>query len=368
VSGHDIGNTRDMPDEHAIGPANVLRLTPAWSIAIAGVRGTPAVAGGSVYFADLSGKLRAVAAATGRVVWSADISAYTGIAGSFSRDSPAVYGDELVLGDTSTPGHGAYEFAVNRYTGRLLWRTETDGDVAAIMTSSPVVYRGVVYVGVSSDEELLTTLPGFKCCTFRGSVVAMNAATGRILWKTYTVPGGYSGGAVWGSTPAVDPASDLLYAGTGNNYTVPAGVCTSPDEKNCAQPAAADHSDAVLALNLATGAIRWSKPTLTSDVYTDVCDRKPNTGCGPDFDFGSGPNLIRLPSGRQLVGIGQKSGVYWALDPCTGAVVWWTLAGPGGDLGGIQWDPPPMAGACTWRSATPARSLTGSPPRPGRRL
>jgi polyvinyl alcohol dehydrogenase (cytochrome) len=93
----------------------------------------------------------------------------------------------------------------------------------------------------------------------------------------------------------------------------------------------------VLGLDRTTGVIRWFRPTLISDVYTEICGQHPSTACGPDFDFGSGPNLIRLPSGRQLVGIGQKSGVYWALDPLTGAVVWRTLVGPGSALGGIEW-------------------------------
>jgi polyvinyl alcohol dehydrogenase (cytochrome) len=273
---------------------------------------TPAVDDGTVYFPDSGGKLWAVSAATGKVLWSHNVSGYTRFT-SVARTSPAVYQDELVLGTTSPP-HGAYVVAVDRRTGGLLWRTRVDANPAAIMTGAPVIYRGVAYEGVSSYEEALAAQPGYRCCTFRGSVVALDATTGRLLWKTFTVPEGYSGGAVWGSTPAIDPLDNLLYVGTGNDYSVPAGVCTTPGETGCAPPPPGDHVDSVLALDLATGAVRWYMSTVTGDAFTDACDQHPSPSCGADFDFGSGPNLIRLPSGRQLLGIGQKSGVYWALD------------------------------------------------------
>jgi polyvinyl alcohol dehydrogenase (cytochrome) len=337
AAGHDIGNTRNAAGEHDVGPRNVSRLAPAWSLTTtASVTVTPTVADGTVYFPDSGGTLWAVAVDSGRVRWSHRVSEYTGITGDVSRTSPAIYGDELVLGDTSV-GNGASVIAVDRRTGRLRWRTLVDPHVAAIVTGAAVVYRGVVYEGVSSGEEVLATEPGYRCCSFRGSVVALDAATGKLLWKTYTVPAGYSGGPVWGSTPAIDPKDNLVYVGTGDNYTVPPGVCTVPGETGCALPAADDHADSILALDVTTGAIRWFKSTLTSDVFTLVCGEHPSGTCGPDFDFGSGPNLIRLPSGRQILGIGQKSGIYWALDPRTGAPVWQARVGPGSSLGGIEW-------------------------------
>src|SRR6202020_2734097 len=120
--------------------------------------------------------------------------------------------------------------ALDKYTGRLPRITTLAGHSGAIVTGSPVAYRGVAYVGVSRHEESVRANPAYPCCTFRGSVVAVSTLTGRLLWKTYTVPfnggkpGGYSGGAVWGSTAVIDPATGLLYVGTGNNDTVPAGV------------------------------------------------------------------------------------------------------------------------------------------------
>jgi polyvinyl alcohol dehydrogenase (cytochrome) len=338
TGGHDIADTRNAAEEHDIGPGNVSSLATVWSLTTTGnVTVTPAVADGTVYFPDSGGTLWAVAADSGQVRWSHRVSEYTGIAGDVSRGSPAVYGDELVLGNSSRAETGAWMIAVDRRTGQLRWRTQVDSHVAARITSGAVVYRGVVYEGVSSYEEGLATRPGYQCCTFRGSVVALDAVTGKLLWKTYTVPAGYSGGPVWGGTPAIDPQDNLVYVGTGDNYSVPPGVCTAPGETGCAAPAADDHVDSILALDRTTGAVRWFKSTLSSDVFTLVCGDHPTGTCGPDFDFGSGPNLIRLPSGRQILGIGQKNGLCWALGPRPGAPVWQTLAGPGSSLGGIEW-------------------------------
>jgi polyvinyl alcohol dehydrogenase (cytochrome) len=336
-AGQNVQNTRSAAGERSIDAGNVSRLAPRWSVTAAGdVSATPTVDARSVYFPDWGGRLWAVDARSGHLRWSHAIADYTGIAGDVSRTSPAVYQDAIVLGDNAS-GQGAFVMAVDRSTGRRLWLTRVDDHPAATVTGSPVVHDGTVYVGVSSFEEALAVLPGYHCCTFRGSVVALDARTGRVSWKTPTVPAGYSGGAVWGSTPAISVRADLVYLGTGNNYSVPAGVCASPGQTGCAPPAVDDHVDSILALDRASGAVRWAKSTFSSDVFNLVCGSSPAVECGPDFDFGSGPNLITLRSGRQLLGIGQKSGVYWALDPETGREVWHTPVGPGSALGGIEW-------------------------------
>lgn len=338
VAGHDPGNTRDADTEHILNSGDVSRLDVAWSVPTTSlVSSTPTVQDGTVYFPDSGGKLWAVDAHSGHVRWSHDVSDYTGITGDLARTSPAVYGDELVLGDTNPARAGAVLFTVDKRTGQALWHTNLDTHPAAIVSSSPVVYQGTIYVGVSSDEEDLATAPGYPCCSFRGSVVALDAATGRIRWQTHTVPTGYAGGAVWGSSPMIDPRNNLLYVGTGNNYSAPPGVCAEPGQTGCTPPAAADHADSILALDRTTGALRWATSTMSADVFTDLCGSHPAAACGPDFDFGSDPNLIELGGGRQLIGIGQKSGVYWALDPNTGAVVWHTQVGPGSALGGIEY-------------------------------
>ena len=346
MAGQNIDDTHFQAAEHEISPASVGRLAPRWTLTTAGaISATPTVDGGVVYVPDYGGKLWAVAAGSGRVLWSRGISGYTGVAGDQSRTSPAVYRDELILGDgwlLSPNTTGAKVFAVDRHTGGLLWSTPVDTDPAAIITSSPVVYDGVAYLGISSKGE------GTAADSFRGAVIAVDAATGRLLWKAYMVPsdngggdsnkpGYYSGVAVWESSFAVDPRRGLLYVDTGNNYSVPAGVCTTPQQTGCTSPAADDYVDSILALKLGDGTVAWADRTLNSDMWTLL---RP---LGPDFDFGAGANLFTTTSpvtGRpeQLLGAGQKSGVYWAVDPATGKVVWQTRIGPEGILYGTAAD------------------------------
>jgi len=182
-----------------------------------------------------------------------------------ARASLTVYGRELIFGDRQRGLHnGAHLIAVDRHTGALLWITQIDSHPAAWVTGPAVVYGNVVYQGVSSNEEAMANTSGYACCTFRGSMVALDARTGRILWKTYTVPDNhgasdqYSGGAIW-QPPVIDSRRGLLYVGTGNNYSVPASVRTcqaaNPNSFSCA--ARNDYFDSALALDLGTGAIRW---------------------------------------------------------------------------------------------------------------
>jgi polyvinyl alcohol dehydrogenase (cytochrome) len=320
------------------------------------VTATPVVTGGAVYYPDWEGYLNKVDARTGATIWSKPISGYTGVAGDVSRASPAVAGNTVYLGDAGsvtrndlTSPLSAVLLAVDASTGALDWATTLDSHPWASVTGGALVYNGVVYQGVSSQEEAASVDPGYPCCTFRGSVVAVSASTGQILWKTYTVPdnggstGGYSGGAIWSTTPAIDPATNTLYVTTGNNYTVPAaanscenaggapGSCLSPD----------DHIDSILALDAATGAIKWATGVGGFDTFNEGnCPTPPDpTICpddpGADYDFGTGPNLFTV-NGKLVVGAGQKSGQYWALDAATGRILWETTVGPGSFNGGIE--------------------------------
>jgi polyvinyl alcohol dehydrogenase (cytochrome) len=284
----------------------------------------------------------------GRMIWSHKISEYDGFPGAISRVSPAVHNNELILGDlqsTNQPHNGANVMAVDRQTGALRWITQVDKHLAAIITGSPVVFNDVVYVGVSSSEETLAVQATYPCCSFRGSMVALNANTGTILWQTFDMPDnhgqqdGYSGGAIW-QPPAIDPGRGSLYVGTGNNYEVPDSVktclATSSAQSDCF--AADDFFDTALALDLSTGHVKWAHRLQGIDIWTVACLRVPTAvSCpvpsSPDFDLsGAGPNL--LPN---IVGFGQKSGIYWALNPDNGAIVWSTVVGPGSTLGGIEW-------------------------------
>lgn len=350
---HDLANTRSQPNEHVITTANVNTLAPKWVFTTGGdVSATPTVAGGAVYFPDWAGNLYAVKTSDGSMIWSKTIESYDNFAGAISRVSPAVHGSEIIIGDIesgSATHNGANIMAIDRATGNLKWITNVDKHPAAIITGSPVVAGDVVYVGVSSSEEGLAVATSYPCCSFRGSMVALNANTGRIIWQEFMEPDnagnadGYSGGAIW-QPPAIDQARGMLFVGTGNNYEVPASVkaclaqqgATAVQQSDCFSPD--DHFDSVMALNLHNGKMKWSKRLQGVDVWTVACKQNPNpVSCpepnSPDYDFsGSGPNLI-----GNIVGFGQKSGMYWAFRPETGELVWSSMVGPGSTLGGIEW-------------------------------
>ncbi len=192
---------------------------------------------------------------------------------------------------------------------------------------------------VSSIEEASSRSPRYECCTFRGSVAALDAATGQVVWKTYTIPEeptqigqnaagtatfGPAGAAVW-SSPTIDPATGSVYIATGDAYT---------------QPAAAT-SDAVMALDMATGRVKWTHQVTEGDAFTMACGTRATDNCpdpaGPDFDFGQPPILVPLADGRRMLVLGQKSGEAHGLDPESGELLWTTRVGKGGALGGSEW-------------------------------
>lgn len=354
MGGQNLHNTRSQDRQRTLGVHNAGRLKLKWSRAVHGdVSATPAVVDGAVYLPDWGGYLTKLDASTGKLIWEHRIDSFAGEPqGAVSRTSPAVVDGVVYIGDQN----GGHVLALDAHTGSLIWRSSAINPATfAIITQSPVVYKGVVYVGVSSLEEAVAGNPNYACCTFQGSFSAVDAKTGQIKWTTPMMPnnggapGGYSGAAVWSSTPAIDEATNTVFITTGNNYTVPASVqacelaggrpatCLSPD----------DHVDSVVALDMATGRIKWSTGVQGYDSWTFACmaNASPSTNCPPppgeDFDIGSGPNLINVnnPDGttRLLVGAGQKSGVYWLLDRQTGAIVSGTTIGPGSDLGGILW-------------------------------
>jgi polyvinyl alcohol dehydrogenase (cytochrome) len=349
IAGQNLNNTWSQPAEHSISPANVNNLKTKWVFTTGGdVSATPTVGSNAVYFPDWGGNLFAVDKNTGRQIWSHKISEYDGVDGAVSRVSPAVDGDQVIIGDilnSSQVHNGANVISVDRQSGMLRWITQVDNHPAAIITGSPVVFEGVIYIGVSSSEESLATNPAYPCCSFRGSVVALDEKSGAILWKTFDMPdnGGrtdqYSGGAVW-QPPAIDPKRGVLFIGTGNNYTAPADVVACQNATPTADCAAPDDFfDTALALDLKTGQIKWAKRLQGFDTWTVACltSSGPNPNCpvptSQDFDLGgAGPNLV-----GNIVGFGQKSGIFWALNPDNGNIVWSTPVGPGSSLGGIEW-------------------------------
>ena len=361
--GLNIQNTAS--DGRLLGdPAN---LKVKWTFTTGGdVSARAAVVNGIVYFPDWGGNLWAVDAKTGAMIWGHQLTDYVPSQPGqavHSRTSPAVVGGIVYVGTQE----GAWLLAIDATHGTLLWKTQLESpanDPFALVTTSPVVSGNMVYTGVASNQEALAAfIPGFVCCTNRGSVVAVNALDGGIVWKTFTVPPGYTGGDVWGSSIVVDPTRGSLFIGTGNNFSHPtdpayvaclaaggtAASCSSPD----------NHVDSILALKMTDGSIKWASKFVTwhqsyaldgSDDWNVACFVSPFTNCppntgtqntGPDYDFASGPNLItyQTPGGgkRTILGAGQKSGIYYALDPDTGNTLWQTQVGPGSSLGGMEW-------------------------------
>jgi polyvinyl alcohol dehydrogenase (cytochrome) len=296
-------------------------------------RSQPAVADGRIFFGTGDGNVYSLDAHTGCIYWT------TKIDGGIR--SALVLGPSEHAKDAAVYfGAGKNAYALDAATGKQLWKVPIAEHFASIITAAPLLNAGVLYFGVSSFEETLPPLPTYECCTFRGSVVALNADTGKLLWRTYTIADapqpteknksgvqmyGPSGAAVW-STPTFDEKRQIVYVATGDDYSHPA----------------AKTSDAVLALGAKSGKLLWSRQVTADDVFNNACSIPGNANCPPpaggDFDFGQPPILITLSDGHRELMIGQKSGIAYALDPDKdGALLWQTRIGKGGPLGGIMW-------------------------------
>jgi len=346
--GHDSTNTRNQPFEHTIGPSNVNQLRVKWIATTTGdVSATPAVVNGAVYFGDFGGTLWKLDAATGQVIWSHQVSDYTGIAGDIARTSPSVAGNTLVVGDLKHPDM----LGIDADTGELRWITQVHPDPKGIMTGSPVLAGDTLFTGVSASGA---SGPG---ATFRGSIVALNAQTGGILWQHYSLPdnggvaGGYAGATMF-SPPAVNVPAGLVYGTFGQPYTEPASVAAchaaaaNGFSEACEQPGS--YLKSIVAFDVKTGQPQWSYRVRGHAPWQRACGSQPVsvTWCAQESDDekwdmgGSGANVMRLRMDghwRDVVGVGEKSGVYVLLDANTGEFIWNTLIGPGGDQGGMEW-------------------------------
>jgi polyvinyl alcohol dehydrogenase (cytochrome) len=334
----DVSNTRFQASAAAgLTAADVPKLKLKWAFGLGDetdARSQPAVADGRMFFGTQDGTVYSLDARTGCIHWNTkvdgDIRSAVAVGGTGHGKQIAVY-----FGDGR-----ANAYALDAATGKLLWKVHADDHFAARITAAPLLHRGVLFFAVTSFEEALPPLPTYECCTFRGSVIALKAATGQRLWKTYTIAGapqptgknkagtqmyGPSGAAIW-STPTFDEKRNVVYVSTGDNYSDPATTT----------------SDAVLAMNAKTGNLLWSRQMTTGDAYNNACGFPGSPNCpkspGHDFDFGQPPILVSLENGRRALVIGQKSGMASALDPDKqGEILWQTRVGKGGALGGIQW-------------------------------
>ena len=364
--GANVANTASNAAETGISVATAPALKMAWSFTTGGdVSARAAIVNGVAYFPDWAGNLWAVNTVTGKAIWSHQLSDYGLAAGTVSRTSPAVANGLVYIGTQFNPASAprtGWLLAINAATGTLAWKIQPDtSNPFPVITASPVVAGGVVYFGMTSNEERAATDPTYPCCSSRGSVIAVGASTGAVLWQTFTVPNGYSGGNVWGSNAVVDSARGTVFVGTGNNSSIPNDpaytACVSAGGTRATCQSSNNHADSIIALDMHTGAIKWATRLETwgqnqfgvadgSDFWNVACAGVLGSpvNCppspGPDYDFGSSPNEITYQSGattKTIIGAGQKSGIYYALDPDTGAELWHTQVGPGSILGGMEW-------------------------------
>lgn len=335
--GLNTANTR-FQQNAGLTAADVPRLAVKWAFAFPGdlqSYSQATLAGGRLFVGSWGGKVYSLDASSGCVHWFFDAGEGVRSAVSIGRVTTAGGARELAFfGDA-----GANVYAVDAADGTLVWRTEVDDFPVARISGSPVFHNGRLFVPVASGEEGSGAVPTYECCRFRGSLVALDAATGRQIWKTFMIPEprptkrnpvgtqmwGPSGAPIWAS-PAIDTVRNTLYVTTGNNYTDPT----------------TDMSDAFVALDLDSGKVLWSRQMTASDAYTAACRLPDKTNCaesnGPDFDFGASPILVTLGNGRRALVAGQKSGIVHAIDPDKeGELLWQTRIGRGGTMGGVQW-------------------------------
>ena len=292
---------------------------------------TPTVFGGRVFVGSADGTVYSLDARTGCIYWT-----YRAAEGVRNAIVIAPNGKTAYFGDLQGNVYG-----VQAGTGELLWKTRADEHLYAEITGTPKLEGGRLYVPVSGGaEQVAAGNPAFECCTFRGSLVALDAESGKQIWKSYTIPEpakqtgrstagtakwGPSGVALW-SSPTVDVQHKVIYASTGVNYSDPP---TST-------------SDAVLAFDLDSGRLLWSRQLLPNDVFNFGCVTEKPANCpetkGRDADIGTPPILRTLGGGRRVLIVGAKSGLAYGLDPDNqGKVLWETRLASGGPQGGMLW-------------------------------
>jgi len=326
--GVDLANTRFQPAKAAdLTASKVPRLKLKWAFGFPnGVHayGQPSIAGGRVFVGSDTSYVYSLDARTGCIYWSylAQTGIHTAISiGAVKGQSSAKYA--IYFGDER-----ANIYAVNAATGELIWKVLVDDHPLAHITGAPKLYEGRLYVPVSVAEETVSSNLHYPCCTFRGSVVALNANTGRQIWKSYTIAEAPkpvrknsvgtqlwapAGASIWVS-PTIDVKRRALYVGTGDAYTEPA----------------AKTSDAIIAFDLDTGKMLWSYQDTKNDSWMHGCEPE-NHGencpkdVGPDWDYGASPILRTLPDGRDVLIAASKSGNVAGLDPDKkGAAIWKT--------------------------------------------
>ena len=289
----------------------------------------PTIIGGYLFTGSAGGRIYSLSASTGCIHWFYEAN---GPVRTALVSAPLGAKHALMFSDQT-----GWVYAIEAETGKQLWKKRIEDHEATRLTGSPVVYRDVVYIPASSWEETRATNAEYECCTFRGSLTALRVKDGSVVWKTYMIDPphattknkvgtqmyGPSGAGIW-AAPTIDGKRGVLYVATGDNYSTPA----------------TQTSDAIVAMDLKTGKIAWSRQTTPNDAYNSSCGPA-GPSCpeekGPDFDYGSSVILSQV-NGRDTLFAGQKSAVVYALDPDKkGEILWQARVGRGSATGGVQW-------------------------------
>ena len=341
-SGWGYHNARFVPaSEAGISADQARKLKLKWAFEFPGglrARSQPALAYGAIFVGSHDGTVYALDQQSGCARWTfksggevrTGIVPYEAPSAANVRSLPP----RLVFGDVI-----GRVYSIDATNGKLAWSAKVDEHANATITGTPTFHAGVVYVPVSSLEVTSAADPKYECCKFRGAIVALDAWSGRELWKSYTIDQAPqvvstqangtrvfspSGAPIWNS-PMVDAKRGLLYAGTGENYSAPAN----------------DRSDALLAFRLRDGKLLWHTQTVANDAWNVGCMMESKINCppenGPDLDFGAGIVLVSLKGGREILVAGQKNGVVYGFDPNQrGRILWQTRVGRGGIQGGVH--------------------------------
>jgi len=336
--GNGVANAR-FAANGGLTASDLPRLELKWAFGYANVdqaRAQPSYVDGRLFVASENGEVHALDPASGCTIWT--FAAMSGVrtavmVGRYTRADGSA-GFAAYFGDMS-----ANAYAVDANTGELVWVREIDDHPSAAITGPLTVHDGRVYVPTQGlNEEGGGVRNNYPCCTFRGRLAALDASTGELVWNSFTIAAprsrgsnaagveafGPAGGGIW-SPATVDPARGLIYVATGNGYADPPQPTT----------------DAVIAIDMATGEQRWVNQVTPGDQWAGGCGPRnaDNPVCpdvlGPDHDFSAAPALVDF-DGRSLLVLPQKSGQAYALDPDDGALVWQYRLGDGTGLGG-QW-------------------------------
>lgn len=326
------GNTRFQPETSAgLQRQDIPKLRLKWAFGFPGASATygqPTIVAGRLYTGSEDGTVYSVDAVTGCIYWTFQASDTVKTAISVSEDGALAF-----FGDTD-----GNVYAVSTSNGTQVWKVRPESHPAARITGSPTLFGNRLYVPISSGEEGAAEDPKYPCCTFRGSLIALDANSGKTVWQAYMIDKparptrknssgtqmfGPSGAPIW-SSPTIDARRRRVYVATGNNY---AGPPTST-------------SDAIVAVGLDSGKLLWSHQLTSHDLWNIACVSTTKANCpsrpGDDYDFGAPPILDEV-GGRDVLVAAQKSGVVYALDPRDGSLVWQQRVSQGGPLGGIEW-------------------------------